>query len=88
MTTKRFWSPAQLAFERRTARASMQTVVEALALYENDPRPRTELDAIRVAGLEEILRVHFGHGHELRESHRQLRESPRRGRARCGKPAR
>jgi hypothetical protein len=82
VTAKRFYTRPDLIRERRNTQAQRRVVLEALALYQGDPRPYTELTVRRIDGLEEILRVHAGPAAELRSAH--TRPRPRvRGRARC-----
>lgn len=83
-TRKRFWTLSDLAFARRNVTASERTVMEAIAVYETEPRPLTRARAMQLDGLEEIVRVRFGHGAELAHSHHRPRVGSR-GRLRCGR---
>jgi hypothetical protein len=86
MIAKRFVRFSDLAYDRRCELGSQRTVLEALAMYDQAPRPYTELDTRRVEGLEDSLRAHCGHAAELKRSHHRVRPVVRGRSRRCYRP--
>jgi len=70
---QRFVTYGDLAFERRCRAGSTAHVLGVIALYEQDPRPLTEFDSIRLDGLQEIVRAHLSRGADLKRAHRRPR---------------